>query len=323
MRKRLIALFALLPMSCFAALTQEQKVTDFLALVGLYNRGYAPRAWKQQVFGFNLADIDTWMAQVKASKTDLEFYDICVRYVASLNDSHSRFFLHAPYEAWLPLSVDIYDGKVLIDAIDRTVLDPQRYPFNIGDELVSLDGVSAADWIAALSPYSGGAGNPASRSRRAAAAIADRFQVFYPYASNTLSGDVATLVIRSNSALATYKIGWLAFGIPFTEEGPVTNPSHGALRFGSKGKNKRPLREQAAASTNRWGQWTGDPPAHKPEKGPKSPNASVTFPRFPVAGSIAPGITPFPKFNPPPGFQLRRGAAQTDEFLTGTFLANG
>jgi hypothetical protein len=321
MTKRLIALLALLPLSCFAALTQEQKVSDFLALVGLYNRGYAPTAWKQQVFGVNLANVDSWMAQVKASKSDLEFYDICVRYVSSLNDSHSRFLLPAPYyEAWLPLSVDIYDGKVLIDAIDRTVLDPQRYPFAIGDEVVSLDGVTAADWITALGPYSGGKSNPAARARRAAAAIVDRFQTYYPYAVNTQPGDVATLVIRSNGALATYRMDWLIFGLPVTEAGPVLNPKHGALRFTPKGKNKKSLREQAAASANRWGQWTGDPPPRKPGKGPKTPRTDL-IPDFPLSGSIAAVITPFPKFNPPPGFQLRLGAAQSDEFLTGTFQA--
>src|SRR5262249_3153249 len=101
------------------------------------------------------------------------------------------------------------------------------------------------------------------------------------------------------------------------------NPSHGALRFMSNGKGKRSLREQAAASANRWGQWTGERPPHKPGKGPKSPNAGVMLPQFPVSGSIVPFSSPFPKFNPPPGFQLRLGAASTDEFLTGTFMAGG
>jgi hypothetical protein len=326
MKKRLIALVALLSAStCFAALTEEQKVTDFLALVGLYNRAYAPRNWKQQVFGVDLANIDSWMAQVKASTSDLAFYDICVRYVASLNDAHSSFHLPVIYEAWLPLTLDIYDGKALIDAIDRTVLNPQTYPFQIGDELVSLNGVNAADWIAALGPYAvNGHANPVSQSRLAAAAIADRFQEYYTYANQTQPGDVATLVIRSNGALATYKIAWLVFGIPLAEESPLANPSHGALTFKSlpPGQAKKSLREQTAASANRWGQWTGAPAPHKPGKGgPKSPQASALIPQYPVAGSIVPFGSPFPKFIPPPDFQLRLGAAQTDEFLSGTFLA--
>jgi len=58
-------------------------------------------------------------------------------------------------------------------------------------------------------------------------------------------------------------------------------------------------------------------------KGPKAPRASVMIPQAPVACSIVPFGSPFPKFNPPPGFQLRLGAAQTDEFLSGTFQAGG
>src|SRR5689334_17300440 len=51
MKRSLIALLAFFPISSFAALTQEQKVTDFLALTGLFNRGYAPATWKQQAYG--------------------------------------------------------------------------------------------------------------------------------------------------------------------------------------------------------------------------------------------------------------------------------
>jgi hypothetical protein len=324
MKKPLIAVLTFLLLlsaaPCFAALTQEQKVTDFLALAGLYNRAYAGAAWKKQAFGVDLTDIDAWMAQVKASQSDLEFYDICARYVASLNDFHAKFRLPVVYEAWLPLTLDVYDGKVLIDAIDRTVLDPQKYPFDIGDELISLDGVSAADWIQRLGPYGiTSGGNSVSRSRLAAAAIADRAQVLYTYASDTQPGDVATLVIRSNGVLGTFKMDWFWFGIPFTEEGPVPNPSHGAFKFKSNGQNKQPLREKVAAASNRWGRWTGAPAPHKPGKGPKGLDAGVLLPPWPMSGSIAPFGSPFPKFNPPAGFQLRLGAAQTDEFLTGTF----
>src|ERR1700733_7865261 len=296
MKKRLIALIALFAAPCVAALTQEQKVTDFLTLAGLYNRAYAPRAWKLQAFGFDLANLDSWMGQVNASTSDLAFYDICVRYVASLDDFHSNFTLPVIYEAYLPLTVDIYDGKVLIDAIDTTTLNPQQYPLNIGDELVSLNGVSAADWIATLGPYAvNGHANPVSSSRLAAAAIVDRLQEFYTYANRTQPGDVATLVIRSNGALATYQVAWLVTGIPLTGERPLANPSHGPLTFMSQppGQVGKSLRDRAAASANSWGQWTGVPAPHKPSQGgPRSPQGAALIPSTPVAGSIVPFDSP-------------------------------
>jgi hypothetical protein len=89
-----------------------------------------------------------------ASNNDLAFYDVCVRYAASLHDSHDEFILPSFYEAYLPLTADIYDGKVLIDFVDNTTLDPASYPFTIGDELVSVDGISMATWMNVLGPYS-------------------------------------------------------------------------------------------------------------------------------------------------------------------------
>jgi hypothetical protein len=126
---------------------------------------------------------------VNESSDDLSFYDICVRYIASLHDFHDEFILPSEYEAVLPITVDIYDGRVLIDGIDRTVLDPQTFPFAVGDELISVDGTSAPDWITALGPYAvNGQGNPVSRNRLAAAVILDRYQGWYTYANKVKPG---------------------------------------------------------------------------------------------------------------------------------------
>src|SRR5206468_5119770 len=127
-----------------------------------------------------LLRLQPWLEQVYASKDDLAFYDICVRYVASLHDFHDEFHLPSFYEAYLPLTADIYDGKVLIDFVDRTALDPATYQISIGDEIVSVDGVAADTWISSLGLYSvNGQGNPVSRNRLAVATMLDRFQEFY------------------------------------------------------------------------------------------------------------------------------------------------
>jgi len=136
-----------------AQLTHQQKLSDFRSLVGLYNKQYAPYEWKVQTFNFDLLQLQPWLEQVNASHDDLEFYDICVRYVASLQDSHDEFILPSAYEVYLPFTADIYDGRVLIDFVDRTALDPQTYPFQIGDELLSVDGKAVGDWIVELRPY--------------------------------------------------------------------------------------------------------------------------------------------------------------------------
>src|SRR5207302_1128716 len=103
-------------------------------------------------------------------------------YVAKLQDTHTGFQMNSSFAArlggtplpggitLLGLTVDIYDGKVLIDSISRTGLPSSIYPFQIGDELVSVDGVSVEDWISKLSVWRQ-YGNPATTRRFAASQI--------------------------------------------------------------------------------------------------------------------------------------------------------
>ena len=316
-----------------AQLTHQQKLNDFRSLVGLYNKQYAPYEWKVQAFDFDLLQLQPWLEQVNASHDDLEFYDICVRYVASLQDSHDEFILPSAYEVYLPITADIYDGRVLIDFIDRTALDPQTYPFQIGDELLSVDGKAVGDWIVDLRPYAAnGQANPVSRDRLAVATILDRYQGFYPYAGKVRPGDDATIVVRSqNGKTATYTITWQAVGpyTPLDQQGPVPNP--GAKPFNKKtafalSPVKRPMRQLGQAETNPWGIWTGESPIREETPVPeglerlwKLQEASAWEPEHVVAGSLVPFNSHFPEFAPPPGFKLRLGAKSTDEFVSGTF----
>jgi len=315
----------------FAQLTHQQKVTDFKALAGLYDKNYSPYYWEVKAFGYDLLQLQPWLDQVNASNDDLSFYDICVRYVASLQDSHDEFILPSYYEAWLPITADIYSGKVLIDGIDRTVLDPATYPFSIGDELLAVDGKSVADWVAVLGAYSvNGSGNPVSRNRLAVAIILDRYQGFYTYANKVQAGQVSSVVIRSGGKVASYAMAWESDGVlELTEEGPVPNPSASATtRAGSaQGAVARSIREAAKAARNPWGAWTGRRAAPAAVRNasmvPKAMQRHQNFghlkPGHAVAGSIEPFGSILPAFNPPPGFQLRLGAGPNDEFLTGTF----
>ena len=76
-----------------------------------------------------------------------------IEYVASLNDAHDYIAFPTTFSASLPMSVDIYDGKVLIDAINRTLLPVAQFPFVIGDELVSLDGRPVQETIQSFRKY--------------------------------------------------------------------------------------------------------------------------------------------------------------------------
>jgi hypothetical protein len=335
--KRLLTLATILwfAPTCFAQLTHQQKLDDFQSLVGLYNKQYAPYEWKVQAFDFDLLKLQPWLAEVNSSHDDLTFYDVCVRYVASLQDSHDEFLLPSFYEAYLPILADRYDGKVLIDFIDRTALPQQTYPFAIGDELISVDGKDVEDWVVSLGPYAAnGQGNPVSRDRLAIATILDRYQGYYTFANKIRTGDKGTIVVKGqNGNTASYKLPWVTIGIPFDAEGPVPNP--GAKPFAGKtafseSPVKRPMRQIEQADKNSWGIWTGERPTNEVPAAPKGLeriqrllDSSVSEPDHVLAGSLFPFNAFFPAFAPPPGFKLRLGGKSTDEFVSGTFPVGG
>src|SRR4051794_5632773 len=77
-----------------AQLTPDQKTSDFLNLAGLYAKNYAPYEWKRDVYQFDLLNLKPWLDQVTKTKDDLDFYDVCVRYVAGLKSGgHDRFLV--------------------------------------------------------------------------------------------------------------------------------------------------------------------------------------------------------------------------------------
>src|SRR5437016_1737248 len=124
MRKLILTtiLFSIATVSHAQNLSLEQKSADFKYLASLFSTYYAPLKWKKQVFNFDAMNIQPWLERVAQTKTDLDFYEVCVAYVASLNDTHDHFTLPSNFVASIGFSVDVYDGVLLIDSINRTQL---------------------------------------------------------------------------------------------------------------------------------------------------------------------------------------------------------
>lgn len=332
------ALRIIIPFLClapldFAQLTPDQKTSDFLQLVGLYAKNYGPYQEKRDVFNFDLYQIQPWLAQVQQSQTDIDFYDICVKYVAGLQDSHDEFTLQSDFDAWLHFNGDIYDGKFLIDFIDNGYLSPSTYKFNIGDELISVDGVAVADLLTQFVPYAvNGSSNPVSQARLAAATITERYQGWYPRANN-ISANATIVVKQQNGTTATYSIPWDVLGTSVTEEGPVQSPVSASAATSTALKSRSFRRgvtkAQSLAEPNRalnpWGVWSGAraPKVETPQPGYMAPLKKLRSLRALSTPFVTSGLEPFgnfaPVFNPPANFQLRLGAGSADEFVSGTF----
>ena len=203
-------------------LTPAQKEADFRYLASMYATYYAPTEWKKQLFEFDVRAIQPWLDRVARTATDLDFYEVCVAYVASLNDTHDTFYLPSDFSATLGFTADVYDGVVLVDSINRATLPAKDFPFTSGDRLISVDGRDVELLLRDFAVYAN-SGNPRSTKRLAASRITTRAQELMPHATD-VTGRSATVVIERQSGVReTYTIPWTISGTPLTV-GPVPSP---------------------------------------------------------------------------------------------------
>src|SRR6476619_8259073 len=110
------------------ALTRDQRNSDLTQLASQYDKNYGPYEWKRDVEGFDLLRLTPWLHRIQHAD-DLDFQEVLIEYVASLNDAHDYIAFPTTFSASLPMSVDIYDGQVLLESINRTFLPVAQFPF--------------------------------------------------------------------------------------------------------------------------------------------------------------------------------------------------
>ncbi|HEX6894545.1 MAG TPA: S41 family peptidase [Bryobacteraceae bacterium] len=273
-------------------MTPDQKAADFSQLAATYALNYGPLQWKTQIFNFDLRDISSWLAKAAQTQDDLDFYELCASYVASLNDAHDRFVLPSDFFASLSFSADIYDGKVIIDAVGQS-LSRSAFGVRVGDELVSIDSIAVSDLMQSLSRYSVAA-NPRSTQRLAADYLTYRDQSIMPHAHQV--PDTSSVVVNRDGNPQTVSIAWVKTGTPITTVGPVI-----------------PIHTSAGA------RFTSKPAT----AGPTDPLRPLRNMRLPGRNFIAGFGQTAPVFQLPSNFLLRMGAGRFDFFYSGTFQAGG
>lgn len=100
--------------------------TDLIQLASMFAKNYAPYEWKRDVIGFDLYRLTPWLQRIHQSD-DLDFHEALIEYLSSLHDTHASIFFPSPFSAELGFTVDIYDGRVLIDSVDRLLLPQAQY----------------------------------------------------------------------------------------------------------------------------------------------------------------------------------------------------
>jgi hypothetical protein len=299
------ASFSLLAQSAWAQMTTEQRLLDFQHLAGVFAQQYGPYEFKRDVLGVDLFKIQPWVDRIRAAKTDIEYYDIQAEYVASLRDTHSTATNRSTFQAGVAIDADIYDGKVLIDFIDRSALSAAEYPFQIGDEVVSLDGRPVEYWLTELTRTIQFANERATR-RLAAQYLFYRVQSVYPRAPEI--GDKLRLEVRraSTGNLETYELAWEKVGYPLTSAGPVPSPNARS--------QARPAEE---ARLNHYGLPMGTAPLLE------ALQTKAWDPTLFRAQRLRGFGRRDPYFTLPQGFQRRLGSRSGDFHFSGIYQAGG
>lgn len=293
----------------FGQLTMDQKISDFQYTAGVYAKRYAPYEWKRDGFGFDLLDIAPWLDRVRATKNDLDFYDVTSLYVASLNDAHDRYTLPSNFVATLNFTADIYDAKLLVDSVNRQRLPAAEFPFLSGYELVSIDGVDAQKLLDSLARYSVYA-NPRSTRRGATALLTTRSQRTIASAPNV--PEISTVVFRRpDGNLESYRIPWAKTGVPLT----------------SVGKYHTPQRVGESAMTNsRVRLAEDDREDTQPPAGPVYSQVLRRLQNYQIPDTSTVGLgSVLPVFaaSLPDSFVQRLGKSFTDPFFSGVFESSG
>jgi hypothetical protein len=322
MIRSVVLTVALAAAPAFAALTEEQRVQDFQTLSAIYAKRYAPANWKIQSLGVNPFEVGPWVARVRAAKSDLEFVEIMMRYVASFQDTHDLVTMPSNFVARTGLTLDLYDNKAVIELIDRSLLPAATYPFVAGDEVVSVDGRPALDIARDLAALRGW-GNPRGALRWGVGLITARGQSTVPFAVD-LPGESAFVIRRQSGDLETHTIKWTKTGFAVRELGGVPSPSgfHSGIRLNDPYvPDNAPDDEVPTWKKTLYERfmYTASAEDLKPRGESFVTEDGVTLePRMLLnLGSR------FPWFAFPAGFQQRLGSNPTDIFFSGTYPFDG
>jgi len=168
--------FAATAQTSFAALSSEQRLSDFAQLVNIFQRNYGPLRWKKTSVGLDFEKhVAEYKSRIAAARNDAEFYNLLARFTAGLKDGHVTAIVPSTLRANLGFTVDLIEGKVLIETVDRLRLPEALFPFKKGDQLISLGNKPVEQIIADMVAVSD-TGHAPSANRIAASRITARRQ---------------------------------------------------------------------------------------------------------------------------------------------------
>lgn len=160
MFKHLIALFLFLAAFNVAAQTATQKkMVKFIdSMASVYESMYAPALWKKEFANWTVqAEALKAKDRVLAGELSLsEYHKVVNDFVLSMKDYHVSVNFFATEESSLPFMVRGTEGRYFFVYIDREKLPKSSFPFELGDELLEMEGVKVGAIVSELKANMGG-----------------------------------------------------------------------------------------------------------------------------------------------------------------------
>ncbi|MEZ0391110.1 MAG: protease-like activity factor CPAF [Pseudobdellovibrionaceae bacterium] len=134
--------------------TKMQQELDFIG--SLFSTAYAPRVWKQTHLGWDLsAQMSLAQARLAAAQNMDEARRVVADLLYSTADYHVGFSFFSTEVATLPFQVKTVQGKTLIVYVDRSKLGDEAFPFQVGDELLTMNGVPVSQVLGEMVKING------------------------------------------------------------------------------------------------------------------------------------------------------------------------
>jgi hypothetical protein len=137
--------------SAFAADSLKDDLTyNLYAMKSVYRAEYAPAAWKNKTFGYDLnVQFDKAITALQVPDLTLKQGQMILKdFVFSMKDYHTSISFVSTEQASLPFSIKGTADHFFFVYIDRDKLPESSFPFHVGDEVLTFGGKPTAEAVA-------------------------------------------------------------------------------------------------------------------------------------------------------------------------------
>lgn len=143
----------------FAQSLEQKKMIRFIdSMADVYDSMYAPALWKKEFASWSLQlQVLKAKEQILAKEiSHSDYHKIVNQFILSMKDYHVSVQFFATESSSLPFMIRGAEGRYFFVYIDRDTLPESEFPFELGDELLSLNGESISQIIKKLVSTMGG-----------------------------------------------------------------------------------------------------------------------------------------------------------------------